>query len=285
MTAASGCLYFDGTADRRWAVPVATIGGLPIAVIDRAKSAQLMIDAALSRRNTALPPLIISSANGQVLSMCARQSRIRDLFLDVDLIHADGMPLVFVSRLFHKNPLPERICTTDLFHDVAKVAARRGARFFFLGATKSVVDKATQRVRALYPDLDIVGHANGYLRREGDEGRIVDVINAAQPDILWLGLGVPNEQLFALRHRSQLRGVGLIKTSGGLFDFLSGKTARAPAWMRGAGLEWAYRIYLEPRRLAGRYLATNPHALFLLLTRTGLTSAPGLELREQKVIR
>jgi N-acetylglucosaminyldiphosphoundecaprenol N-acetyl-beta-D-mannosaminyltransferase len=63
----------------------------------------------------------------------------------------------------------------------------------------------------------------------------------------------------------------LIKTSCGLFDFLSGKKARAPAWMQSAGLEWAYRMYLEPLRLSGRYLKTNPHALFLLLTRSGLT--------------
>jgi N-acetylglucosaminyldiphosphoundecaprenol N-acetyl-beta-D-mannosaminyltransferase len=285
MTASSGCLYFDGAADRRWAVPFTTIGGLPIAVIDRVKSAQLMIDAALSRRGTAQPPLIFSSANGQVISECARHSDIRDLFLDTDLIHADGMPLVFVSRLFRKAPLPERVCTTDLFHDVAAVALRRGARFFFLGATKSAVDTATQRVRALYPELDIVGRSCGYLRRTGDEERIIDIINNAEPDILWLGLGIPNEQSFAVRNRSRLTGVGLIKTSGGLFDFLSGKNARAPLWMQSVGLEWAYRMYLEPRRLSGRYLTTNPHALFLLLTRTGLTNMHNLELDDRSINR
>ena len=125
-----------------------------------------------------------------------------------------------------------------------------------------------RRARALYPELDIVGYNSGYLRRDGDEDRIIETINEARPDILWLGLGVPREQEFAMRNRDRLRGVGLIKTSGGLFDFLSGKNSRAPAWMQQVGLEWAYRIYLEPRRLAGRYLMTNPHALFLLLTRT-----------------
>jgi N-acetylglucosaminyldiphosphoundecaprenol N-acetyl-beta-D-mannosaminyltransferase len=285
MTAPNGCLYFDGTADRRWAVPVARIGGLPIAVIDRAKSAQLMIDTALRRRNSGQLPLIFSSANGQVLSVCAREAPIRELFLNVDLVHADGMPLVFVSRMFHKTPLPERVCTTDLFHDVARIAPQRGARFFFLGATEAVVNEATRQVRSLYPDLDIVGHASGYLRREGDEDRIVEAINAAQPDILWLGLGVPTEQAFALRNRSRLRDVGLIKTSGGLFDYLSGKNTRAPSWMRSTGLEWAYRMYLEPRRLAGRYLTTNPHALFLLLTRTGLRTGAGLGLDDPRGIR
>lgn len=271
MPAKTGSVYFNAAAAPRWEVPVATIGGLPIAVIDRAQSAELMVDVALSRRAKTLRPLIITSANGQVLSMCGRDPQIRDLFLNTDLIHADGMPLVFVSRLFHNTPLPERVCTTDLFHDVARVAQHRGARIFLLGAVKPVIEQAARRVRALYPALDVVGHRCGYFRREGDEERIIDDINAARPDILWLGLGAPNEQLFAMRHRDRLRGVGLIKTSGGLFDFLSGKNARAPAWMRSAGLEWAYRLCLEPRRLAARYLTTNPHALFLLLTRTELT--------------
>ncbi|MGA2817502.1 MAG: WecB/TagA/CpsF family glycosyltransferase [Xanthobacteraceae bacterium] len=269
MTAQSAGVYLDVTAEPRWGVPVAMIGGLPIAVIDRTQSAQLMVDVALKRRNAALRPLIFTSANGQVLSMCARQSQIRDLLLEADLIHADGMPLVFVSRLFHKTPLPERVATTDLFHDVAPVAQRSGTRMFLLGAAKAVVNQAVQRVQALYPDLNIVGHDGGYLRRQGDEERIIETINRARPDILWLGLGAPAEQSFAVRHRDRLRGVGLIKTSGGLFDFLSGRNARAPGWMQSAGLEWAYRIYLEPRRLTGRYLLTNPHALFLLLTRTG----------------
>jgi exopolysaccharide biosynthesis WecB/TagA/CpsF family protein len=269
MTAQSAGVYLDVTAEPRWGVPVAMIGGLPIAVIDRTQSAQLMVDVALKRRNAALRPLIFTSANGQVLSMCARQSQIRDLLLEADLIHADGMPLVFVSRLFHKTPLPERVATTDLFHDVAPVAQRSGTRLFLLGAAKAVVNQAVQRVQALYPDLNIVGHDGGYLRRQGDEERIIETINRARPDILWLGLGAPAEQSFAVRHRDRLRGVGLIKTSGGLFDFLSGRNARAPGWMQSAGLEWAYRIYLEPRRLTGRYLLTNPHALFLLLTRTG----------------
>jgi len=276
MTANGGYRYFHGANVRRWAIPVATIGGLPIAVVDRAVSAQLMIDVALHRRNTDQPPLIISSANGQVLSLCARQPQIRELFLQTDLIHADGMPLVFVSRLFHRTPLPERVCTTDFFHDVARIAPQRGVRMFFLGGTNSAAATATREVCNLYPDLEIAGHSGGYLRRDGDEDRIVDIINAAQPDILWLGLGAPLEQSFAVRNRDRLRGVGLIKTAGGLFDYLSGKNARAPRWAQRAGLEWAYRMYLEPGRLTGRYLTTNPHALVLLLTQTSFSSASAI---------
>jgi len=264
----SDCRHFHIAEGRSWHIPIATIGGLPIAVINRCDSAKLIVDLALSRRDNAKPPLVFTSANGQVLSLCARDERIRDLFLQSDLIHADGMPLVLASRLFHQWPLPERVATTDLFHDVAAVAQRRGARTFLLGSANAVVKQAVSRMRVSYPDLDIVGYSCGYMRRAGDLARTMEQINRARPDILWLGLGAPVEQDFAVRYRNELCGVGLIKTAGGLFDFLSGKTSRAPMWMQRAGLEWAYRVYLEPRRLAVRYLMTNPHALSLLLTRT-----------------
>lgn len=268
MPADKSCIHFVTGSGSDWTLSLVTIGGLPISVIDRAGSAQLMIEAALARRGTATPPLIFTSANGQVLSMCARHSHIRDLFLAADLIHADGMPLVYASRLLCRSPLPERVATTDLFHDVARLAQRRRARFFLLGASDAVVEQAARRVRALYPGLDLAGQCSGYLRRRGDEERIVARINDARPDILWLGLGAPREQEFAQRHRDRLCGVGLIKTLGGLFDFLSGKNSRAPQWMQSACLEWAYRTCREPRRLGGRYLMTNPHAALLLLTRT-----------------
>ncbi len=147
MALKTGHLTFDVTAGRQWKNPVTRIGGLPIAAIGRASSAQLMIDIALNRRNSGLPPVIFTSANGQVLSLCARQSRIRDLFLETDLIHADDMPLVLASRLAHKAPLPERVCTTVLFHDVAKIAPRHGARMLFLGETKEVIDASSLEPR------------------------------------------------------------------------------------------------------------------------------------------
>lgn len=260
---------FDSATGRTWQVPITRIGGLPIAVIDREQSAKLLVELALNRRGVQQPPLIVTSANGHVLSLCARRTAVRNVFLQTDLIHADGMSLVFGSRLHCLTPLPERICTTDFFHDVAEVGQRCGARMFLLGGTRAVSDAAAKRVKAQYPNLNIVGHACGYIRRENDEANVIDAINAAQPDILWIGLGVPLEQQFAVRNRYRLTGVGLIKTAGGLFDVLSGEKSRAPQWLIDVGLEWAYRWYLEPRRLSFRYFTTNPHALYLLLTQTG----------------
>ena len=264
-------------------IPRVAIGGLPLAVVDRRDSARLMVGAALARRGSGQAPLIITSANGQVISMCARDPQLRALFLAADLIHADGTPLVLASRLKCHPPLPERVATTDLFHDIAPVAERCGATFFLLGAAPDVIAAAVRNVRQKYPRLQIAGFRHGYFPSAEDEQRAVDDINAARPDILWIGMGVPKEQRFSFAHRARLTNVGLIKTSGGLFDFLSGRNRRAPLWMQAAGLEWLYRMALEPRRLSLRYLTTNPHALYLLLTdrAQARTHAPTLPPRDR----
>jgi N-acetylglucosaminyldiphosphoundecaprenol N-acetyl-beta-D-mannosaminyltransferase len=252
-------------------VPVAIVGGMPIAIINRRDCARLMVELAIARRDQATPALVFTSANGQVLSMCEGSREIRALFLGCDLIAADGMPMVFASRLLCDRKLPERVATTDLIYEAAEIAQERGASFYFLGAAADVIDQAAKHLQRLYPRLNIVGYRHGYFSA-AEEADVVAAIDDARPDILWLGLGVPAEQRFALCHRDRLR-VGVIKTSGGLFDFLSGKNRRAPEWMQAAGLEWAYRTYLEPRRLLGRYMSTNPHALFLLLTKTRCSNA------------
>ena len=237
-------------------VPIEMIGGLPIAVMSRAQSAQLMTNLAAARRNSNQPALIFTSANGQVLSMCAQDADVRNLFMNADVVHADGMPLVFASQWLSSKPLPERAATTDLFHDVAKLAEARGTRFYMLGGTDATIELAVRRTLSLYPRLRICGHHSGYFSSE-QEPEIVAKIDAAGPDILWVGMGVPRELAFAARNR------------------------RAPNWMQAAGLEWAFRVFLEPQRLAGRYLMTNPHAAFLLLTRTRQPSA--LALRDAKI--
>jgi exopolysaccharide biosynthesis WecB/TagA/CpsF family protein len=185
------------------------------------------------------------------------------LFHAADLINADGQPLVTVSRLRSSTPLPERVATTDLFHVVARKAAAAGLTFYMFGADEDENVAAVANVRKMYPDLQIVGHSHGYLRGDALRAK-VDEINALAPDYLWVALGVPYEQAFVEEFTPRLSNVGVIKTAGGLFNFLSGSRPRAPQWMQQMGLEWAWRIWLEPRRLFWRYLTTNPRAIYLL---------------------
>ena len=103
---------------------------------------------------------------------------------------------------------------------------------------------------------------------DADLDGVVDGIRAARPDVLWIGVGRPRQERLAVELRDRLTGVTWIKTCGGLFDFLSGRASRAPDWMQRLGLEWLYRMGLEPRRLFWRYAVTNPHAIYRMLIAT-----------------
>lgn len=244
-------------------VPRISLGGLRIAVLSIEDTADFMVQMVSPVRRIERP-LFLTSANGEVLARCSTEPEVRNLFRSADLINADGQPMVSASRLRTSSPLPERVATTDLFHVVARKAVAARLSFYLFGATQEENGLAVARVRNLYPDLTIVGHCHGYLRGEALRAK-VEEINALAPDYLWVALGIPYEQAFVREFSSRLSNVGIIKTSGGLFNFLSGTRKRAPKWMQDIGMEWAWRIGQEPRRLLWRYLVTNPRALFLLL--------------------
>lgn len=242
-------------------IPQTLLGGLTIAAVDCRTASALLIAAA---RQRGVRPFYSTSANGEVLARVHADRAVGELFRSADQILADGQPLVVASRWLCREKLPERVATTDLFHDVAKAAERQGVNFYLLGGTEASNAKALAAVRRLYPALKVIGHCHGYLTEAALEQKIEE-INALGPDILWLGLGVPREQMFVRRYAMRLNRVGVIKTAGGLFDHLAGKVPRAPLWIEHAGFEWLWRAAMEPRRLAWRYLTTNPRALYVLL--------------------
>lgn len=241
------------------------IGGLPIAVVSLEEAAEAMALEALRARGTGRVPRFITSANGQVIALCAKDPSVRALFDRADLIHADGMPMVFASRIAHDHPLPERVATTDLFPRMMEISSEIGLRHFLLGATPDVNQRTIAALKQRYPRLpEIAGH-HGYIADIEDE--VIRRVDDFAPDVLWVGMGVPREQAFVLRARERLTRVGVIKTAGGLFDFVVGDKRRAPKLLQDIGLEWLWRMMLEPTRLGPRYLKTNLVALRLMLAR------------------
>src|SRR5664279_2802973 len=251
-------------------IPRITLGGLRLAVLDIEQTANFMIAMVFPERRIGRP-LYLTSANGEVLARCSTEPMTDRLFRAADLINADGQPLVTVSRFKSSKPLPERVATTDLFHVVARKAAAARLTFYMFGAEKAENAAAVANVQKMYPDLLIVGRSHGYLKGEALRAK-VDEINLLAPDYLWVALGIPYEQAFVEEFTPRLYNVGVIKTSGGLFNFLSCSRARAPQWMQKMGLEWAWRIWLEPRRLFWRYVTTNPRALYLLFNKSRPTN-------------
>ena len=244
---------------------VVRIGQIRIDAVNIEETAQAFVDYCRSvERAEATRPLYSTSLNGQVISLCTRDRELSKSISSADSVNADGQPLVLLSRYLCTIPLPERVATTDLFPAVARLAAQAGVTFYMLGATEEVNRKAVEATLAAYPGLRIAGRHNGFFQR-AEEAAIVDEIVKLKPDILWVSLGVPLEQQFCMRNLSALKGVAIVKTAGGLFDFLSLAKPRAPLWVQKIGMEWLFRVCLEPRRLFLRYLVTNPHALFLMV--------------------
>ena len=188
-----------------------------------------MIELAIARRGSGSPPPLVTSANGQVISMCARDPHIRSLFLvrrsHSRRRHAPGVRFAPARRdtvCPSGSPRPTCFTTSRGSH------RRRGATFFLLGAAPDVMQRRSTKVRQRYrrsADCRLSGMAISPTTRWT---QVIAEINAARPDILWIGMGVPREQSFALRHRDRLTNVGVIKTSGGLFDFLSERRSRRP---------------------------------------------------------
>ena len=246
---------------RAW--PTVEVCGLRVSASTLAEAARDMVDYCAAPHRRALP-VVSTSVNGQVISLCASHPDLRDLFAEADVIHCDGQPMVMLSRVLGRQRLPERVATTDLYPAVAALAAERDLSFYLFGATPEVNAAAVARTRAAYPGLRIVGSSHGYLSPD-EERAVVAKIARLKPDILWVALGAPREQAFCRRHRKALAGTGIIKTAGGLFDFIAGAKKRAPALLQRMGLEWMFRLGLEPRRLFLRYAVTNPHALLVML--------------------
>lgn len=186
---------------------------------------------------------------------------MREAIAEAHLLTADGQAVVWAARLLGQ-PLPARVAGIDLMETLLAHAAHRGHSVYLLGAKQEIVQACVAKAQALHPLLHIAGYRNGYFRRE-DEADIIAAIRAVKPDILFLGFGTPAKEYFMHRHYRAL-GVPFVMGVGGSFDVFAGLVPRAPRWMQRAGLEWAFRLGQEPRRMWKRYLVGNTRFAWLI---------------------
>lgn len=251
------------------AADTVTVGGFRTLCATREQLAARMVSDCLATRQTpASFPKLVFSSNGQGISLAGSDVEFADAMSNADIIHADGMSVVIASRLLTKRPLPERICTTDFFRNAAPAAVTSGLSFFFLGGSETQNKAACEAIQSEYPDLRIAGRHHGFID-EDEEERLCAEIVESRTDVLWVALGKPRQELWSVRNRHRLAGVGWIKTCGGLFSYISNEVSRAPVWIQDSGLEWLYRTMQEPTRLTWRYLLTNPHSLYRMVRFSG----------------
>lgn len=189
------------------------------------------------------------------LKSAPRNPALAAILRRADMVVADGMPLVWLSRLLG-TPLPERVTGADMVPKIAERAAREGRKLYFLGGSGEYTRRAADLLRERHPGLEIELDTP-FVRLDAPDAAEKDQeicrrINDSGASILLIAFGNPKQELWLERNRRNLRcGVGI--GIGGTFNFLAGAVRRAPGWMRRSGTEWIYRLFQEPRRLWKRY--------------------------------
>jgi N-acetylglucosaminyldiphosphoundecaprenol N-acetyl-beta-D-mannosaminyltransferase len=192
--------------------------------------------------------------NAAKLVTMHNDEKLREIIGGCELVNADGQAVVWASRLLG-DPLPERVAGIDLMDELLAVAERRGYRVYFLGARAEVLERALERLRERYPALQIAGARDGYFG-DDEEAAVCDAIRATEPDMLFVAMSSPRKEYF-LGSYGQAIGAPFVMGVGGSIDVVAGITRRAPERWQRLGLEWAYRLLQEPRRMFKRYAVTN----------------------------
>lgn len=230
----------------------------------RGGSAEAAVHSILERMGEA-KPVRVAFCNAHTLALAFRSPSYAEALSGFTVLN-DGVGLDLVAALLHGRRFPENLNGTDFIPALLRHAPP--SRVFLLGARADVVAEAARHIRDRFGRHEVVGFHHGYFERS-EAPSVLARIREARPDILLIGMGNPRQELFTVEHQSAL-DCPLVVCCGALFDFLTGTVPRAPLWIRRMRLEWAFRLWQEPRRLIGRYTVEAAGlALRLLRLRLG----------------
>ena len=208
--------------------------------------------------------LLVNTINAHSYNTARRDRLFAEALTQGDVLIPDGVSIVKACRWIQAKSRPEeRIAGWDLFAFEMERLEKRGGTVMFMGSSERVLGLITQQAAEVYPHLRVVTYSPPYKPEfsEEDNRAIVEAINAARPDLLWIGMTAPKQEKWVYSHWSELDIHCHVGTIGAVFDFFAGTMARAPLWWQRHGLEWLYRLLREPRRMWRRYIIGN--ALFL----------------------
>lgn len=209
---------------------------------------------------------LVLNVNVHAYNLAFSQPWLVSLLNEAEIVFCDGAGVILGARLLGKR-IPERITYADWYWQLASLAERKEYSFFLLGARPGVAAKAAEKLREKYPRLRIAGFRDGYFDMSAgseDTATLIRQINAAAPDILTVGMGMPLQERWLRDNWDQLEA-HIALTGGAVFDYISGELQRPPRWMTDNGLEWLGRMLIEPGRLWRRYLVGNPQFFWRVL--------------------
>lgn len=242
-------------------IPICNILGVNIAAINM----EWLID--YTKKNIyKLSGDYMCVSNVHTTVMSYESSNYRNIQNDAILAIPDGAPLSFIgSRCGYKNM--KRTTGPSYMQKILEIGVEKGYKHYFYGSTQETLDKIKIKLEHNYPNIKIVGMYSPPFRlmTEKEDENLINIINKADPDFIWVGLGAPKQEIWMSSHQGKIKGfmVGV----GAGFDYLSGNIKRAPIWMQKLSLEWLYRLFQDPKRLFKRYLITNFKFIWYIVIR------------------
>ena len=235
----------DGT------VPTVRIGGIPITALSYEEALGVFLGAPAAGRR-----LAVHFCTAHTIVESTTDPRLRSGLVDGGFDVPDGVPLTWVGRL--RGHRIERVCGLDVLPDLADRGRTVGLRHFFYGGDEGAAQQLASRLIDRFPGMIVAGTETPPFRplTPEEDAAMVGRLNAARPDVVWVGLGTPKQDFWLADNRDRLNA-SVLMAVGAAFDIVGGRRPRAPRIMQRTGLEWLYRLYQEPRRLLRRYTSVN----------------------------
>jgi len=242
------------------ALPRGNVLGVNVTAVDLGAAVGLVMDAARNRRAMGVSALAVHGVMSAVES-----PELQYQLNQLEMVLPDGQPVRWALNWLHGIKLPDRVPGPDLMWEVCKAAASEGLGIFLYGSATETLQRIRANLERGMPGLTVAGVQASRFRRATEQERISDfeTIRESGASVVFVGLGCPRQEIWTYENRLDLSLPVL--AVGAAFDYHAGLLKRSPRWMGKAGLEWLYRLYQEPRRLAGRYLMLNPLFLGALL--------------------
>jgi N-acetylglucosaminyldiphosphoundecaprenol N-acetyl-beta-D-mannosaminyltransferase len=203
------------------------------------------------------PTRKVMYVNAHVLNLSREYPQLRAALEAADLVYCDGYGVRLAAKALDVE-IPHRMTGADWIWDLATLCESSNHSLYLLGSEPGFAQEAAERLRQRFPRLTVTGAHHGYFEPGSPHAdRVVEDINAKRPDIVLVGMGTPRQELWAEQNAAKL-DCDVVWTVGALFDYVSGRVPRAPHWLADNGLEWIFRLAIEPQRMWRRYLLGNP---------------------------
>ncbi|NLN17697.1 MAG: WecB/TagA/CpsF family glycosyltransferase [Firmicutes bacterium] len=234
-----------GSASGRDTVDVLGVAVDRVTMLEAVERVESMMASSVCRQSGSEMHHVVT-VNSEMVMMARERPDFAQILAQASLVVPDGIGVVWGARLLG-DYLPERVAGIDLMDQVLAACAKRGWRPFLLGAAPGVAEQAAAALQRRHAGLEIAGVHHGYFNHD-EEATVLEQIESTSPDLLLVAMGAPRQEYWIARHRHRLP-VALAVGVGGSLDVWAGHVTRAPRWMREVGLEWAYRLLRQPRRI------------------------------------